>query len=155
MLELVFAMPFAMQGGCMLVDEFYFHRKRGLGAWERLGHPLDTLTVLACFFWALTHDYSAWALGMYAALALLSCVFVTKDEFIHARECSAGEHWLHGLLFVLHPVALGAAAAIAWLPELSMLKAAVRVQLLVMIVFFFYQVTYWNFIYDGTRTRES
>jgi len=28
----------------MGVDEFYFHRRRGLPRWERLAHPLDTMT---------------------------------------------------------------------------------------------------------------
>ncbi len=37
--------PFALQTCCMAVDEVHFHRQRGLPRWERLGHPLDTLTV--------------------------------------------------------------------------------------------------------------
>jgi hypothetical protein len=39
--------PFALQMCCMAVDEVHFHRQRGLPRWERLGHPLDTLTVCA------------------------------------------------------------------------------------------------------------
>lgn len=155
MLKLLIAIPFVMQGACMLVDEFHFHRKRGLGAWERLGHPLDTLTVLACFAWALTQTKSAQAIAVFAALALFSCVFVTKDEFVHARECGAAEHWLHGLLFVLHPIVLGATAAICWVPELALLKSMVYAQLLITASFFVYQVTYWNLIYDRARTHEG
>ncbi len=45
--------PLAVQGIAMAVDELHFHRRRGLGRWERLGHPLDTLTVLACIGWTL------------------------------------------------------------------------------------------------------
>lgn len=43
--------PFPLQMICMAVDEAHFHRWRGLPRWERLGHSLDTLTVLACFMW--------------------------------------------------------------------------------------------------------
>ena len=32
-----------------------------------------------------------------------STLFVTKDEAVHARLCSAGEHWLHAILFVAAP----------------------------------------------------
>jgi 2-polyprenyl-6-hydroxyphenyl methylase/3-demethylubiquinone-9 3-methyltransferase len=31
---------------------------------------------------------------------------VTKDELVHARECTGGEHWIHAVLFLVHPVAL-------------------------------------------------
>ena len=38
-----------LQGLAMLVDELLFHRRRGLPRWERIGHPIDTLSVLACY----------------------------------------------------------------------------------------------------------
>jgi hypothetical protein len=45
--------PVALQMLCMTLDEFYFHWQRELPRWERLGHPLDTLTVLGCYVWLL------------------------------------------------------------------------------------------------------
>jgi hypothetical protein len=60
----------------MAVDEFYFHRRRGLPRWERLGHPLDTLTALACFVWLLSAAPSASSLSVYTGLSVFSCLFV-------------------------------------------------------------------------------
>ena len=138
----VLAGPFAIQSVAMLVDELYFHRRRGLGAWERIGHPLDTLTVLACVGWALFTRPTSGHLAAYAVLAGISCLFVTKDEFVHARRCTAGEHWLHALLFVLHPLTL-ACVAIAWRLQgrSSSLPAA---QFIASAGFGLYQLAYWN-----------
>jgi hypothetical protein len=33
-------------------------------------------------------------------------LLITKDEWVHADQCNAGEHWLHSVLFVVHPVVL-------------------------------------------------
>jgi 2-polyprenyl-6-hydroxyphenyl methylase/3-demethylubiquinone-9 3-methyltransferase len=41
-----------------------------------------------------------------------SCLLVTKDEFVHHLGCTGGEHWIHAVLFLLHPAVL---AATAWL----------------------------------------
>src|SRR6266511_3179227 len=98
--------PFTLQTFCMAVDEFYFHRRRGLPRWERLGHPLDTLTALACFVWLLSAAPSALSLSVYVCLSVFSCLFVTKDEPVHSKHCSPNEQWLHALLFSLHPLVL-------------------------------------------------
>jgi hypothetical protein len=136
----------------MAVDELHFHRRRGLGRWERLGHPVDTLTMLACIGWTLVAPPTFGNLARYAALAAVSCLFVTKDEFVHARSCGPGEHWLHALLFVVHPVAL-ASLAVIWAapattiaPALGALSraAALRAQLTLVACFFVYQLVYWN-----------
>jgi len=50
---LLILLPFIVQTLVIMIDEFYFHVRRGLPKWERLGHPLDTLTVLACFAFVL------------------------------------------------------------------------------------------------------
>lgn len=104
----------------MLVDELYFHRRRGLPRWERIGHPLDTLSVLACYGLALSSTPSDDTLLAYAVLAGLSCLLVTKDELVHAARCEPMEHWLHALLFVLHPIVLGV-GALLWLSQERML----------------------------------
>ena len=97
--------PAMLQGLAMFVDEFVFHRKRGLPRWERLGHPLDTLTVAACYGWLVAVPAShPHALAVYVGLCAFSCVFITKDELVHAQRCEPVEIWLHALLFVLHPI---------------------------------------------------
>jgi hypothetical protein len=109
-------LPFLIHGLGMLVDELWFHRRRGLPAWERWGHPLDTLTVLACYALALALPPTRNGLFLYAGAAIVSTLFITKDEWIHARHCGGGESWLHACLFALHPVLLAIAGAWRFLP---------------------------------------
>src|SRR4051812_28762958 len=88
----------------MLADELIFHRKRGLPRWERLGHPLDTLSALVCYAFLISvAPTRPHALAIYVGLCAFSCLFITKDEFVHARHCEPFETWLHAVLFVLHP----------------------------------------------------
>jgi hypothetical protein len=96
-------LPFVFQGILMGIDE-RLHMKRGLGLWERLGHPLDTLTVFVPISYIAMNDYSQEGLILYISLALFSSLFITKDEFIHSLQCPPFENWLHSLLFVTHPL---------------------------------------------------
>jgi hypothetical protein len=96
-------LPFVFQGILMGIDE-KLHIKRGLGLWERLGHPLDTLTVFVPLSYIAINDFSPEGQVVYISLALFSMIFITKDEFIHSVQCSPLENWLHSLLFVLHPL---------------------------------------------------
>ena len=97
--------PFAIHALLMGIDEVIHHR-RGLQRWERWGHPLDTLTVLACVLFALNAPFTDHNRWLYLALSVFSTLFVTKDEWVHARECKAFEQWLHAILFILHPILL-------------------------------------------------
>lgn len=142
--------PLVVQGAAMLVDEGWFHRRRGLPRWERIGHPLDTLTIVACLAWLLASDpANASALPVYVALAVGSCVFVTKDEGVHARLCDGGEHWLHAVLFVLHPIVLATLGIAWWLGRTDLLA----VQLAITLAFLAYQVVYWNFVWKEAAPR--
>jgi 2-polyprenyl-6-hydroxyphenyl methylase/3-demethylubiquinone-9 3-methyltransferase len=107
-------LPFALQGLAMAVDEFRFHRRRPVSRWEWLGHVLDTLVFLSCLACVLLLPPAAPQIKLYAALAVGSCLLVTKDELIHQQLCSGPEQWLHAVLFILHPVVL-IAAAMLWL----------------------------------------
>ena len=165
-------MPFVLQGLAMAFDEGYFHRRRGLPRWERIGHPLDTLTVLAAFSWILFTAPSSKGAMVFAALATFSCFFVTKDEWVHSEYCSPGEQWLHGVLFLLHPL-IFVAAALIWpalhlpashlierasdLTWLSSLSASLGLgvfearfffgQFLLVLLVLVYQTVYWNFLW--------
>lgn len=137
----IFVIAVTLQGLAMLVDEAWFHRRRGLPRWERIGHPLDTLTIVLCLGWLLaTHPGSPSALPIYAGLAIASTLFVTKDEPVHARVCGPGEHWLHSILFVLHPIVLAAFGLVWWAGHRELLIG----QLAVTGAFLVYQVVYWN-----------
>jgi hypothetical protein len=149
--------PLLCQSLCMMVDEFHYHLRRGLSRWERIGHPLDTLTVLACLFWVLLAPPASDSIAVYAALSVFSCLFVTKDEWVHARRCAGGEHWLHAMLFILHPLALLALSQF-W-PALhetapsfdatrpaGLARAFLLTQISVTLLFGLYQLIYWNFL---------
>jgi len=152
---LLAALPFLLQGGLMLVDEG-FHLRRGLPAWERWGHPLDTFVVVACFALALRAPAVSAGISLYVAVAVLACLVVTKDEWVHARHCGGTEAWLHACLFLLHPVILGIAGAWAF-GGFSIGAATLRqspghegfgvflaVQTALTALFGVWQITYWN-----------
>lgn len=133
--------PLVAQAAVMLADEGWFHRRRGLPRWERIGHPVDTLSVAVAYAWLVATAPTRENLAVYIALAVVSCVVVTKDEWVHARVCTPGEHWLHAVLFVLHPVAFGAVGALWWTGGHG---AIVGGQLLLTIAFGIYQLVYWR-----------
>ena len=144
--------PIALQGVAMTLDEAVCHRRRGLPRWERIGHPLDTLTLVACLAWLMiASPASSSGLPVYIALAIFSTLFVTKDEAVHARECGPGEHWLHAVLFALHPIVLGAFAMLWWTGHDAMLA----VELGIVCAFLGYQVVYWNLVRAGTRIDNA
>ncbi len=131
---------FALQGLLMLADEFWFHRRREIPRWERIGHPLDTLTVLSPLLLALLFPPASPWIATFLGLAIFSSLFVTKDEWVHARLCVPGEQWLHAVLFLLHPVLfvmiflLWRAGETGWITLQAVLVTA----------FLAWQTLYWN-----------
>ncbi len=157
-------LPFVLQSLCMAVDELYFHRQRSLPRWERLGHPLDTLTVLLCFGWLFAVPPSAVSASVYAGLSLFSCLFVTKDEPLHLRLCGAGEHWVHALMFMLHPLVLVSAGLLwpAWHGQtLSFIgyggreRAFLLGNALLTLGFGLYQLLYWNLLWPSRLSKRA
>ncbi len=136
------AWPFAVQGLLMTVDEFYCHRRRVLRRWERLGHPLDTLTFIACFIPLLFFENTI-AQPVFIGLALFSCIFITKDEWQHRDLCTGFENWLHALLFMLHPVVL-LWAFYVWRNKPQEFQELGAWVLVFSFGFFLYQLFYWN-----------
>ncbi|QLY25786.1 hypothetical protein [Bdellovibrio sp. KM01] len=130
-----------LQGILIFVDEVFFHHKRGLPRWERIGHPLDTATVLSCLLFIGLAPKNVTNETIYYSMAIFSCVFITKDEWVHRKFCSAMEMWLHALLFVVHPLLLFSAVYVWESHQQMVLMTAAGV-----VVFGVYQVVYWNFI---------
>jgi hypothetical protein len=159
--------PFVLQTLVILLDEGIFHIKRGLPRWERIGHPLDTLSVIACTAYVLFVPFSPSALKWFVVLAIISCLFVTKDEFVHKEHCPASEQWLHALLFLNHPIMLGCLGLIwpviskkevpvwlnSWQSASSQLYVFLFMQGCLMVAFCLYQIIYWNFIYEEDQQR--
>ena len=141
-------LPFITQGLIMGVDE-YLHHKRGLGLWERIGHPLDTFTVLIPLSIIAFNDYSQNILFIYIGLAALSCLFITKDEFVHSKECSPFENWLHSILFVLHPM-IFLCSGLLWKDDPS--NSFLFFQVTFVGVFMIYQILRWSILWKR-KTR--
>lgn len=165
---LLILIPFVVQALVIGFDEYYFHVKRGLPLWERIGHPIDTLSLLACLIFVLTVPFSPLALKWYIGLGVFSCLMVTKDEWVHKHHCPAAEHWLHALLFINHPIVLSSVGVIwwsitsasapnwvqSWLNRPEQLHGMLAIQALFVTLFFLYQVIYWNFIWkEDVKTQ--
>jgi hypothetical protein len=153
--------PFALQAIGMVFDEGYFHIRRGLPKWERIGHPIDTFSVLLCMGFVLFVPFSKFTLICYIALASISSILVTKDEFVHKEHCPAMENWLHAVLFTLHPITLGFAGFMwpvvqgvevapwiaGWLDNKQALHLFLKMQFGAMLTFLLYQIVFWNVIW--------
>lgn len=159
--------PFALQALCIAFDEIHFHHKRGLPRWERIGHPLDTLSLLICFAIALYVPYSPENLNNYIGFSLFSCLMVTKDEWIHKQHASGSENWLHALLFILHPITLAATGfiwpiaqgkpqewALASFYEPEIFAFFLYAEVVAVSIFFLYQVIYWNLIWEKGHDQQ-
>lgn len=161
--------PFVLQALAIFFDEAVFHIQRGLPKWERIGHPLDTLTVIICMTYVLWIPFSVASLVIYALLVAFSTLFITKDEFVHHAHCPAQEQWLHAILFVLHPITLITAGFIwpvvqgvevspwisTWLTNPNLLRWFLIGQLVCMTLFMTYQILFWNVYYARSRYERD
>ncbi len=161
--------PFIVQALAIMFDEYYFHIRRGLPLWERIGHPIDTLSVFSCLLFVLLVPYSPFALKWYIALCVFSCLMITKDEWVHKHHCPASEQWLHAMLFVNHPIMLTCVGLIwaamtghaslnwvqSWLHRPEPLARMLTMQAVFIAVFFLYQVIYWNFIWKPKKVSSQ
>ena len=134
-------LPLVLQPAFILIDEFYFHMKRRLPRWERIGHPLDTFTFLACFVFTLLAAPSPIHIQIFLGMSIFTCLFVTKDEFVHHEHCSGGEQWVHAVLFILHPASLITAYRF-WVT--GEYRFVILVQTAAMGLFMLWQIFYWQ-----------
>jgi hypothetical protein len=153
-------LPFVLQGVAIFLDETIFHYKRGLPRWEKIGHPLDTLSLLLCILFAIFMPFSWDYVKVYTGLSIFSCLMVTKDEFIHKEHCPGAENWLHAFLFLLHPINLLVIGFIwasqsvvvpEWvsffLDNPFALQAFLYSLATGVFVFFLYQAIFWNILW--------
>jgi hypothetical protein len=150
---MILKLPFLLQGLVLLVDEFWFHHQRGLGRWERWGHPLDTLSVLLPVTVATFQAPRApWRLVFYT-LSVLSCFVVTKDEWIHAAQARPSEHWLHSLLFITHPMVFVSVWKI-W-NSTGARNPFLLLQFSALLLFMTYQLVWWCLLQKGRWPLET
>ena len=103
---LVWLLPLSLQSLAMGFDELWYHHRRTVPRGEWRGHVLDTTVFLSCLALPLLAAPTPAHLAWFGLLAAGSCVLITKDEFVRHLPCPGGEHWLHALLFLLHPLVL-------------------------------------------------
>ncbi|MFN7728044.1 MAG: hypothetical protein ACK5P7_02690 [Bdellovibrio sp.] len=139
-MTLLFIVATLLQAALILLDEFYFHWKRNLPKWERIGHPVDTAALLAPLSIAAFAGFSETTMRIYILLAIVSCLCVTKDEWVHREVAPATEQWLHAVLFVLHPVVL-ISAYFTWQVSPFLIQLVIPP----MALFLVYQLLFWNF----------
>jgi hypothetical protein len=157
------SLPFVLLMLFTAVDEFWFHWRRGLPRWERIGHPFDTLTVVLCLAWILCMPPGHRTAAVFCALSVLSCVFVTKDEPVHKRYCSAGEMWLHAIMFMLHPLML-ASAGLLWSAHSGLFPGIIQpsgferpfliIACSLMLAFGIYQSVFWNLLWHPKKATR-
>lgn len=135
--------PIIVQGILMTIDEFYCHQRRELRRWERIGHPIDTITFIACMLFLFLTSPSDLNLWIFGGLSLVSCLVISKDEWQHRELCDGFENWLHALLFMIHPVVLIWAGYLWWNNDQSY-QRVILFSLAVSATFLAYQIIYWN-----------
>lgn len=140
--------PFIIQGAFMTVDEFYFHERRGLPQWEKIGHPLDSFLTFITLSMPALFPFNDLMLKFFIGFSIFSCLFITKDEFIHTERCSKIEHWIHAVLFLLHPVVFTMTALI-WIKSAD--ANFLKLQLLIVGGFMFYQIIRWSLPWPKLR----
>lgn len=150
--------PFLVLGILMSFDEFYYHFKRGLPLWERIGHPFDSLTVFACALFCYLSDFTSTNIWYFILLFTVSIISITKDEFVHQKYCDGGEQWFHSILFILHPLMILGFGLLWYLSQTltinrpgelyaigpSLAKSILLFQTIAILLYTFYQIIFWN-----------
>ncbi len=72
-MNVLFYIPFLIQTLVIGLDEFHFHLKRGLPKWERIGHPIDTLSVVLALAFTLVFPYQIY----------IDCVYYPRSSLCH------------------------------------------------------------------------
>jgi hypothetical protein len=142
-MSLLFLASVFLQGAAITFDEFHFHWKRNLPQWERIGHPVDSVSLLIPIgFLAFAQRTPAFE-NAYILFSILSCLCITKDEWIHHEHSEPSENWLHSVLFILHPVVL-ISGYFVW----GTLELPVQLFFYSVLCFTLYQIIFWNFYAD-------
>ena len=149
-------LTFVVQVFAISIDEFYFHRIRRLPLWERISHPIDTMLFTTCISISLFLPPHSPIIEWYIIIAILSTLLITKDEFIHPSLCSPAEHWIHSILFILHPIVLIEVFIFWTMPQLfsthilSILQIGLKLLFFFSLLFLFFQIVFWG-VYDKQR----
>ncbi|RHX93798.1 hypothetical protein DLM76_12420 [Leptospira yasudae] len=161
-----FAFPFFFGLVLAAIDEFYFHWKRGLPTWERIGHSIDIVFTIIPYSILIFFEYDQTNLLVYVIFALISCMTVVKDVWVHNRECEASEEFIHGLMSMLHPILLlipallwpsfhGGQSSILLSKDATMFKFFFTAIYIGSFVWLAYNFIFWNMIDKGRRISKK
>jgi hypothetical protein len=141
-------LPLIVQALAIFVDEFYFHFAPGQPRWERIGHPLETFTVLAPVLWLMVSTPSERNWIICTLAAVFSCCFVIKDELVHADRCAPGEPVNHAVLIITHPRnrLLGS-------HSFTFLGFALPAQAAALALYMIYPAVYWNLVWKAPAAQ--
>ncbi|MCO4794186.1 MAG: hypothetical protein KC493_10755 [Bacteriovoracaceae bacterium] len=139
------------------IDEFKFHKKRGLKKVELINALFDGALFIGALIIPLFTTYSYWWEKLYIAMCICSCLSIIKNEFFY-KGLEIGERVTHALLYVLHPVILFAYYDgwkvnyfdnhyYVWMIQL--LYVFLGVQAIT------YQIIYWNYIHDDNSSNNN
>lgn len=159
--------PIFSQGLLLVIDEVFFHRKRGLPLWEKISHPIDTLSVLTVTLFCIITSPSTLSFEIiFFALSFASCCLVTKDEWVHSKLCTPGENWIHAALFILHPLvfcslyliwksksSIGSIFSSSFLEQIALGQVLLEPFAGLLIFTLTIQIVYWNLIHGKTEDQ--
>ena len=135
------------------VDEYYFHRKRGLSKYEIASAITDgAFYVLPLIIATFAKFDSIWK-TIFIVLAGISCLSIAKNELFYPA-LQVKERIIHSLLYVLHPILLYS-FYISWKGNffdaypnfwiLQLLYVAIGFKTVI------YQIIYWNYIHENPK----
>jgi hypothetical protein len=125
-------LPLIVQAIVIFVDEFYFHFAPGQPRWERIGHSLDTVTVLAPVLWLLVSAPSERNLIVFSC-----CRSLCSGRALEPRRA------------LYH----ASAEPITWLGEFHGLEFALPAQAAALALYMISQAVYWNLIWKAPAAQ--
>lgn len=144
-------LPLILQGVLVGVDELFCHRSRGLSLLEARLHIIDTLlAALPLLVILVAGQITSSTMAIYTVVSTLSCLSITKEEGLHQKVCGPWEHWIHSLMFMVHPlvyISLG----YQWVNNTANLAPIALTYFIMMLSFTLYQLVYWH----STHKRQA
>ncbi|OIQ18990.1 MAG: hypothetical protein BM556_06815 [Bacteriovorax sp. MedPE-SWde] len=139
-----------LHGTLFTVDEYLFHKKRGLSKNEIYNSLIDGALFLIPLVICIFFSFKPLMKNIFLGCAFLSCISIAKNELFYKDIC-VRERLIHSLLYVLHPAILYS-FYISWAG--NYFDAYPNFWMLQLIYIFFglktlaYRIIYWNYIHE-------
>lgn len=139
------------------VDEYYFHRKRGLVKQEVISAIVDGALYLIPLLIAIFLPFNSLWQKLYIGFAMISCLSIAKNECFYP-SLTAPERVVHALLYILHPVMLYT-FYISW--EQNYFTTMINFWMIQIIYMALgaktltYQIIYWNYVHQKPEAETA